>query len=31
MPDLTLSSGSGPRLAYAVPILIGTLGALWFR
>jgi prepilin peptidase CpaA len=31
MPDLTLSSGSGPRLAYAVPILIGTVGALWFR
>jgi prepilin peptidase CpaA len=31
MPDLTLSSGSGPRLAYAVPILIGTLGALWLR
>ena len=30
MPDLTLSSGSGPRLAYAVPILIGTVGALWF-
>jgi prepilin peptidase CpaA len=31
MPDLTLASGSGPRLAYAVPILIGTLGAVWFR
>jgi prepilin peptidase CpaA len=31
MPELTLSSGSGPRLAYAVPILIGTVGALWFR
>jgi len=31
MPDLTLSSGSGPRLAYAVPILIGTVGTLWFR
>ena len=31
MPDLTLAAGSGPRLAYAVPILIGTLGALWFR
>jgi prepilin peptidase CpaA len=31
MPDLTLSAGSGPRLAYAVPILIGTVGALWFR
>jgi prepilin peptidase CpaA len=31
LPDLTLSEGSGPRLAYAVPILIGTLGALWFR
>ncbi len=31
MPELTLASGSGPRLAYAVPILIGTLGAIWFR
>jgi prepilin peptidase CpaA len=31
MPDLTLAAGSGPRLAYAVPILIGTVGALWFR
>jgi prepilin peptidase CpaA len=29
MPDLTLASSRGPRLAYAVPILIGTLGALW--
>jgi hypothetical protein len=31
MPELTLASGSGPRLAYAVPILIGTLGAIWLR
>jgi prepilin peptidase CpaA len=31
MPGLTLSSGSGPRLAYAVPILIGTVGTVWFR
>ncbi len=31
MPELTLAAGTGPRLAYAVPILIGTLGTLWFR
>lgn len=31
MTELTLASGNGPRLAYAVPILIGTLGALWLR
>ena len=31
MPGLTLADGPGPRLAYAVPIFIGTLGALWLR
>lgn len=31
LPELTLASGTGPRLAYAVPILIGTLGVLWWR
>jgi prepilin peptidase CpaA len=31
LPELTLAGGSGPRLAYAVPILLGTLGALWWR
>ncbi|MGE3508729.1 MAG: prepilin peptidase [Vicinamibacterales bacterium] len=30
LPELTLAQGSGPRLAYAVPILIGTLGVLWW-
>lgn len=30
-PDLTLGGGSTPRLAYALPILFGTLGALWLR
>lgn len=30
-PELTLAGGASPRLAYAVPILIGTLGALWLR
>lgn len=31
LPELTLAGGQGPRLAYAVPILIGTLGVLWWR
>ncbi len=31
LPQLTLASGQGPRLAYAVPILLGTLGVLWWR
>lgn len=31
LPELTLASGKGPRLAYAVPILIGTLGVVWWR
>ncbi len=26
MPELTLAGSTGPRLAYAVPILIGTWG-----
>jgi prepilin peptidase CpaA len=30
-PDLTLASSTGPRLAYAVPILLGTLGVLLWR
>jgi prepilin peptidase CpaA len=28
-PELTLSTASGPRLAYAVPILVGTVVRLW--
>lgn len=31
LPELTLATGKGPRLAYAVPILLGTLGVLWWR
>ena len=31
LPELTLASGQGPRLAYAVPILIGTVGVLWWK
>lgn len=31
MPDLTLATAGGPRLAYGVPILIGTMGTLWLR
>ena len=30
-PELTLSTARGPRLAYAVPILVGTLVMLWLR
>ncbi len=29
MPALTLDTGRGPRLAYAVPIAVGTAIALW--
>jgi prepilin peptidase CpaA len=29
MPGLTLRDSASPRLAYAVPIFVGTLGALW--
>ena len=31
LPELTLAASTGPRLAYAVPILFGTLGVLWWR
>ena len=31
LPELTLASGRGPRLAYAVPILAGTVVMLWQR
>ena len=30
-PDLTLATAAGPRLAYAVPILAGTLAATWLH
>lgn len=30
-PSLTLSGGRGPRLPYAVPILVGLMTALWLR
>jgi prepilin peptidase CpaA len=29
LPEMTLERASGPRLAYAVPILAGTMVALW--
>ena len=29
--QLTLDTATSPRLAYAVPILVGTVGAIWFR
>jgi prepilin peptidase CpaA len=31
LPELTLERGRGPRLAYAVPILAGTMVTLWLR
>lgn len=31
LPELTLQSGTGPRLAYAVPITTGALLTLWLR
>jgi len=30
-PQLTLATATGPRLPYAVPILAGTVMALWLR
>lgn len=30
-PDLTLAHGKGPRLAYALPITIGMVAAIWLR
>ena len=29
LPELTLEHARGPRLAYALPILAGTVGAIW--
>jgi prepilin peptidase CpaA len=31
LPELTLERGGGPRLAYAIPILVGTVVTLWLR
>ena len=30
-PELTLATSRGPRLAYAAPILVGTVVMLWLR
>jgi prepilin peptidase CpaA len=30
-PEITLSTGRGPRLPYAFPITIGALAVLWFK
>jgi prepilin peptidase CpaA len=30
VPDLTLDGSSAPKLAYAVPILVGMVATLWF-
>jgi prepilin peptidase CpaA len=31
LPELTLESGHGPRLPYALPIAVGAAMAIWFR
>lgn len=31
LPPVTLEDGLGPRLAYAVPIAVGTVTTLWLR
>jgi prepilin peptidase CpaA len=31
LKELTLEHGRGPRLAYALPILVGTMVTLWLR
>jgi prepilin peptidase CpaA len=31
VPDMTLSTSKGPRLAYAVPVLAGLVFALWWQ
>ncbi len=31
LAELTLEKGNGPRLAYAMPILAGTVATLWLR
>jgi prepilin peptidase CpaA len=31
VPDMTLATHKGPRLAYAVPVLAGVMLALWLR
>ena len=31
MPDLTLDGSSAPKLAYALPILMGMVGVVWLR
>ncbi len=31
LPEMTLEHGKGPRLAYAVPILAGTMVTLWLK
>jgi prepilin peptidase CpaA len=31
MPAMTLECSKGPRLAYAVPVLVGTMVTIWLR
>jgi prepilin peptidase CpaA len=31
LPEMTLATSRGPRLAYAAPILVGTMAMLWLR
>jgi hypothetical protein len=31
LPEITLDGSSAPKLAYAVPILVGMVATLWLR
>jgi prepilin peptidase CpaA len=31
LPSLTLEHGNAPRLAFAVPMLVGTMVTIWLR
>jgi len=31
LPELTLNGGRSPRVAYAIPIAVGTVATLWLR
>lgn len=31
LPEISLEHSVGPRLAYAIPILFGTIAVVWFR
>jgi hypothetical protein len=31
LPEMTLAHGTGPRMAYALPILAGAVMTVWLR